>query len=157
MSRDRTGEDLKIRAFFSTSHLYLTFTRMKETWKLTGIKLQHLPLKFKCFENGKCFSLSTQESPELTNGNQALGRDEKTSTIDAAFWVPFAVQCLTASTGVVSCDVFHVWGMSLKPTDATASEVRFQHGPIPKASIEVSSWSTWLTGKARRIKINGVL
>lgn len=36
MPRDRTGGDLRIRAFFDT-YLYLTFTRMKETWELTGM------------------------------------------------------------------------------------------------------------------------
>lgn len=60
---------------------------------------------------------------------RGLGRNKKTLTMNAVLWIPFASLCLTAPIAVMRYDVNYVWGMRLKPTEATAESSLVQEWP----------------------------
>lgn len=60
---------------------------------------------------------------------RGLGRNEKNLTMNAGLWILFASLCLTASIAMMRYDVNYMWGMRLKPTEATTESSLVQVRP----------------------------
>lgn len=114
---------------WDSSTIFLDSSALKEGG---GFCFGVLSLCYFCF----CFELPIESRINKWK-TRGLGRNEKTLTMNAVLWIPFVSLCLTASIAVMRYDVNYVWGMRLKPTEATAESSLVQAWPVSKASIYV--------------------